>query len=515
MPEEVEDIVLTSRGAAHFGTSLNLSMRNPHTLNPLINQDRSVDRVLKLIFEPLVEIRENMRPTPNLASRIVFAADGMSAVVTLREDALWSDGTRITSGDVTFSLSVIRSPLGSSIYQAITRDISTIEIIDSSNFRVRFSNPQGGISYALNFPPIPRHYYDNHINFSSNRNMMPMGSGIFRVDSFESAHRVNLVPNENRMMGQRPYIEQVTILITDNEQTDFTAFEQGIINILDTEATAFGRFSGARAITTTAYDTNNFVFLGFNFRSHLMDNRDVREAIAHAIDKEFIQESIYLGRARAATTVVNPISFLYNPGGAGTVTHGFNMEEVRTILFRIGARHQEGVLSKELSGLNLPFELRLLVNAESPERIAAAMHIKSNLEEFGMIIHLDIYDFETYLERLSAGNFDMFLGAFNFSVKPDFKPLFHSSNIGLYNHFSFRSERVDELLEQLDTARTEDELWSLMGEFKAIMAYELPVVPIVFTGRTLLSDARITGEMRPVLNNIFSNVAQWRIEWVN
>lgn len=512
--EERENIVLTSSPSAHFGTSLNLAMRNPRTLNPLINQDSSVDRVLKLIFEPLVELRENMRPTPNLASRIVFSADGMSAVVTIREDAFWSDGVRITSGDVAFSVNVIRSPIGSAIYQEVIRDISAIEIIDSNNFRVRFSRPQGGMSCALKFPPIPRHYYYNHTNFTSARNMMPVGSGVYRVDTFESAHRLNLVPNENRMIGNRPYIEQVTVFITDNEQTDFTAFEQGIINVFNTEATAYGRLRGQRAITTTTYDTNNLVFLGFNFRRNLMDNRDVREAIAHAVDRVHIQESIYLGRARVARTIINPVSYLYHPN---TLTYEFNMEQARNILFRIGARHFEGALSKEISGANLRFEFRILVNEESPERVAIARNLRYNLEELGMIVHLDIYDFETYLNRLESGNFDMFLGAFNFFPKPDFKPLFHSSNIGAYsyNHFSFRSEAADELLEQIDRALTEDELWSLMRELKEAVAYELPMVPIVFTQRALLTDGRITGEHRPVMNNIFNNIAHWRIEWAN
>lgn len=512
---EAENLVVTGTSAAHFGTSLNLSMRSPRTLNPLINQDKSVDRILRLIFEPITEVRENMRPTPNLASRINFAADGMSAVVTLREDVFWSDGIRMTSSDVAFSVGVIRGNLGSEIYRKIIRDISAIEIIDSSNFRVRFSRPQGGMSYALNFPVIPRHHYEGHINFSSWVNMLPVGNGLFRVESIEPVNRAVLVPNEVSIRGgNRPYIERVYVLMTDDATTDLMAFEQGIINALSTDVTAFGRFSGARAVTTTTYDTNNFVFLGFNLARPLTAQPGIREAVAHALDREHVVESIYLGRGQKAATIINPVSYLFR---SDISAQEFNMEEARNILFNIGTTNQEGALSLEVNGGDHRLEFRLLVNEESPERVAIAGHLRDNLELLGMIIHLDIYDFETYLSRLNAGNFDLFLGAFNFDVMPDFKPLFHSNSIGphSYNNFAFRSEAVDEILGHIDGAGNEEELWSFVSELQEAIATEKPLIPIVFTQRALLTDARIIGDIRPVMNNIFSNVGQWRIEWAN
>ena len=500
-------------GAAHFGMSLNMAMRNPKTLNPLINQDRSVDRVLGLIFEPLVEVRENMRPAPNLASRIVFSGDGMSAVVTLREDAFWSDGFRVTSGDVAFSVGVINSDIGSNIYREVIRDIAGIEIINNENFRVRFTRPQGGMSFGLAFPVIPRHYFEGHINFTSHRNMAPVGNGVFAVESFEPVVRLTLVPNESRTIRNRPYIQRAYVLITDSEETDFMAFEQGIINVMNVDLMAFGRFSGARAVSVTAYDTNNFVFLGFNFNNRLLANKGVREAIAHTVNREHILNNIYLGVGREATTVINPASHFYRPN---SLLYEYSMEQARNVLFQIGVRdhEREGVLSKELDGQFERLEFRLLVNVESPERVAIAHALRSNLEELGMIVHLDIYDFETYLERLSSGNFDMFLGSYNFSTMPDLRPLFHSSAIGAgaYNYFAFSCEQVDELLERVAGALNEEVLWHAINDLQELIAYELPLVSIMFGQSVLLTDARISGDKRPVMNNVFNSVERWRLD---
>jgi len=499
-------------GAAYFGTSLNLAMRNPQTLNPLINQDRSVDRMLRLVFEPLVEVRENMRPAPNLASRIIFSDDGMSAHVTLRGDALWSDGIRVTSSDVQFSVSVINSEIGSKIYQEVIRDIVGIDIIDNDNFRVRFRRPQGGMSFALAFPVIPRHYFEGHINFTSPRNMAPVGNGVYKVESVEAVSRVNLVVNENSMMRNRPYIQRAYVLITDSTETDFMAFDQGIINALGTEITAFGRFSGARNVTITNYDTNNLVFLGFNLNRPLMADAGVREVIAHTIDREHVVNNIYLGVGRPTTSIINPVSHFYRPNLA---VPEFDMDRARNMLFQIGARdhENEGVFSKEIGGQLARLEFRLLVNMESPERVAIAHIIRDNLERLGMVIHLDIYDFETYRDRLQRGNFDMFLGAYNFAAMPDFMPMFHSNYAGglSYNYFSFHSEMVDALLEQAANARSEEMLWHSMSDLQEAIASEMPIISIKFAQSTLLTDSRISGDKRPVMDNIFNNVERWRL----
>ena len=499
-------------GAAYFGTSLNMPMRNPLTLNPLINQDRSVDRVLGLVFEPLVEVRENMRPAPVLASRIVFAGDGMSALVTLRADALWSDGISITSSDVAFSVNVINSELGSYIYKEVIRDIVGVDIIDRDNFRVRFSRPQGGMGFALAFPIIPRHYFEGHINLTSARNMAPIGSGVYRVESVEAVSRVNLVVNENNMLRTIPYITRAYAIITDSTETDFMAFEQGIVNVLATDIMGFGRFSGIRNVTITNYDTNNFVFLGFNLRNPLIADLEVREIIAHAINREHILNNIYLGIGRGSSGVINPVSHFYRPNLAYPE---FDMEKARNLLFQIGARDHdnEGVFSKEINGHLRRMEFRLLVNIESPERVAIAHTIKENLEMLGMKVHLDIYDFETYLQRLNAGNFDMFLGMYGFSAMPDFMPLFHSNSINseAHNHFSFSSEAVDELLEQIERAPNEETLWQLFSELQEVISRELPIVGIKFSQNTLLSDMRISGDKRPVMGNVFNGVERWQL----
>jgi len=314
------------------------------------------------------------------------------------------------------------------------------------------------------------------------------------------------------MIRNRPYIQHAYALITDSSATDFMAFEQGLINVIGTDIMTFGRFSGIRNVTITNYDINDLVFLGFNLNNALLSDRYVREIIGHTINRDHVVNNIFLGTGRESVSIINPVSHFYRPN---LEYPEFNMDIARNKLFQIGARdhNNEGIFSREISGEFRRLEFSILVNEESPERVAIAHMIRDNLELLGMRVHLEIHDFETYIGRLESGNFDMFLGMYSFSVMPDFMPLFHSSSIGAesYNHFSFSQERVDRLLEQAANAPNEETLWNALGELQEAIAYDLPIISIKFAQSSLLTDTRLGGDKRPVMGNIFNGVERWQL----
>ena len=510
-PASGQGIAATASYAPRFNTELNLSMRSPKTLNPLINDDITVDKVLRLVFEPLCEVRDNMRPTPNLLSKIDFSSDGMSVVCTIREDVYWSDGVKMSSGDVQFSVNAIKNENGSEIYKRIIEDINSVDIIDASNFRIRFSKQQGGAAYSLCFPVIPRHYYSGELRENSQTAFEPIGNGIYMLSEVKSIREVSFINNENSFKN-KPYIERVKVMIMDDGETDLQAFDQNVIDAIDSNYMAFGKYSGSKAIVTTAYDTNNYVFLGFNFRNVIFGDKMIRQAIAHSIDKDQIIENIYLNNAKKANSLINPSSYLYEPE---LEEHEYNLNEAKNLLFQAGYRDNNlnGTLTKEAAGLTMELKFRLLVNEENAERVKVAQVVKSNLEMLNFVVDVEVCDFETYIARIESGDYDMFVGTFNLDVKPDFRFFLHSQSV--YegsNYFNYKSDDLDALLEASENARTEMELRSAIGEVQKYAAQELPCISIAFVQRALLSDAGIKGDKRPVIGNIFFNVEEWKIE---
>ena len=67
---------------------LTLSMRIPETLNPLLNREETVDRILKLIYMPLLEFDETGKPSPAIAKSWEMGADGKTVTMQLQNDIM-------------------------------------------------------------------------------------------------------------------------------------------------------------------------------------------------------------------------------------------------------------------------------------------------------------------------------------------------------------------------------------------------------------------------------------------
>ena len=114
------------------GGTLNLTMRQPKTLNPLINDDITVDSILHLVFETLFVLDENQKPTPNLADSYSFSEDGLTLTINMKNNMYWQDGTSISAEDVIFSLDTIRNSPEGSLYKNVLRNISSYNSSGSS-----------------------------------------------------------------------------------------------------------------------------------------------------------------------------------------------------------------------------------------------------------------------------------------------------------------------------------------------------------------------------------------------
>ena len=103
---------------------ITLSMSMAKTLNPLVNSDESVDRVLSLMYEKLINIGSDGKAAANIADSWTFNEDGSVAYINLKNNVCFSDGTRLTAYDVAYSLKTIDSA-ENSYYKNCVENIKT------------------------------------------------------------------------------------------------------------------------------------------------------------------------------------------------------------------------------------------------------------------------------------------------------------------------------------------------------------------------------------------------------
>jgi len=493
--------------APAYSGELILSMRPPKTLNPILNTDATVDRTLHLLFEPLFNIDENFRLWPNIAETFEPQADGVSAVITLRRDVFWSDGTQLTSDDFVFTVNELKAAPEGAVYKSNVNNIISYEPYGDFAAIITFSGSLTGVMYQFTFPLIPAHYYRNNREPDSYRNMNPVGNGAYRFVSYKNGGDMLLSASS---YGQAPYIQGVKVIITPDAETDAYAFNQHIVDILATNYADWNKYrTGKTEANICEYNTTMYEFLGFNFDNYYLQNKALRQAIAMSCDKSDIATGAYLGAAVASDVPVHPSSWLLD---AEVTVYPYSLALAEATLLENGFLLDSGKLyARNESGETERLSFSLLVNEENACRVAAAESIKKNLAGLGIEIMIETANFDDYRECLRAHNFDMFIGGFNLPVFPDVSFAFHSSQIfSGSNYFSYNDPILDALLMDVYAADNTT-LTTAVSAVQKRIGDETPVVSLCYRKSILLTSTRVQGDIKPAVNNVFANVRKWFI----
>lgn len=477
------------------GGTLKMSMRIPKTLNPLVNDDVTVDNALKLIFEPLFYMDTDDRVVPNIAQSYNLSQDGLTLTINLRQDAKWQDGKSITAEDVVFSIDTIKAnPLA--MYHRTLTNLESYRAVNSSTVVINYSGAYGACMYNLCFPVIPKHYYQGKTGADSDVSLKPMGSGMYKFGGYDIVKKMTL--NKCGNFNGTPYIDNIEFIITDNKETDLYSFEQGITDVMTVDVSEWGKFNNTRNAKSSKINTNSFEFVGYNFKNPVFQNINVRKAIACAVPSEEIKDNIYLSNAETSLVPVNPFSWL---SCADELTYyEYNIQNAAKFI------SQSGFTQDALT-------FNLIVNKENNERCESANLIANCLNQIGMKVSVVQLSFEDYKKALDEDNFDLFVGGAKLSNTPDLRCLLASYSMGEggINYTNYSDASMDLLLNQACNAVGEDNYKKNMVEIQKYCADQLPFVGILFKDEVILTGEKIHGESSPTAENSLNGIQNWFI----
>lgn len=484
---------------------LTFSMRVPETLNPLRNREATVDLALKLLFQPLIAFDESGKCIPSVAQSWTVSPDGTTVSLVLRQDIQWHDGTTLTADDVIFSLDTIGGSAEDAVYKRVGDYISGYTKTGTYSLDIRFREVFSSNLWCLNFPVIPAHYYRGQTDPKSVVSQTPIGSGPYRLEAYEMASEMRLSANPS-YVGGVPTIGDIRVKITSGAQTDIYAFEQGMTDVLVTNANQAGRYTTENIAGIHQYPSRNYDFIAFNFNKSLFQDKQMRQAVAYALPKKNICESVYLQYATMTNTPINPKSWLYEENVA---PYEYDTTMAGTLLKNAGwaDSNQDGMLERDTEQGQEQLAVTLLVNQENAARRQVANKLKEELSLLGFSVTIDSVPFDQYQEKLKNGSYDLAVGGWRMSATTDLGPFFHTN--GANNYIGYKDEQMDMLLA---TAR------SAVGEGKTLLAYsglqkriaeELPYISIAYTNDAVFTSNHIGGEVKPTVDNPFHTVAQW------
>ena len=494
------------------GGELNIAVPLPRTLNPLLNSDPGVDEFLRLIFEPLVIFDEFMKPAANpaIVQSIVFAPDGRSLTITLRDNVFWEDNSPITAADIAFSIDFLRfTAPQSALYKNNALAIASHSIQNNRNIQLNFNSPMWHMKYMLNFPVIPADYYRTSTmsDIRSARNMHPLGNGPFRFHSYELANSLTLIPNQNAPAG-RPFISKITALVMRDELGETYAFEQGIVDVSVGSPSDFGRHSANGKNRASQFNVNDFDFIGFNFRRTIFADIAIREAIAHSFDyNEAINR--YFDYDLVAQAPINPASWLFEDD---LLKYSYEPEKAAEIFASLGfTKGADGFFERVISEILPPLRLSMtiIVNQDNAQGMGISKILQSGLIEVGVDTTLEILPFDDFRTRLSLGDFDIMVGTLSFFSTPssDFLHSGSSNNMLRYN-----SSELDNIINSMFSASNEAIFEQAAINMQHYIADNLPILGVAFRRKMLFTSGFVHGNIIARQGHIFINANQWFIQ---
>lgn len=460
---------------------LRLSMRHPLTLNPLTNEDETVARILRLIFEPLIVLDSNLRPTSHLAD-IEFASDFSSVSLTIRSDAFWSDGMPVTSDDIIFSIQTLRNASSHAIYRQNVQNIANVTRQSTRVVHVYFHNSTVCAAMSLGFPIIPQHHYRTQATRLTNMN--PIGNGPFMLQNLSHMRGMRLEQNPYSFRTP-PHASYIDVIFLSDQQTDMYAFDQGLIDAINLPLTEWARHHSVRHIRHEIVPAMFFEFIGFNFENEIFTSEYTRQGIAHAFNIDAAIDAVYLTHAVRTTSPIHP----YFWAASNVQGLPYNPQRARVLLNTAFAN----------------YPLVIIANNDNFQRVSIANRLAASLIAVGVPAVVEAVPYEEYFTRLQDGDFDLFIGGVNLSFAPDIEFLFNGSGIFMYDPQLISNFAATGL------AVTEAMYIQAIAAFQQNFAERVPVISLGFRHSGMLTNMRVIQPGTPAPDNVFGDVNQWLV----
>lgn len=500
VPEEQAFTAIGGEGVDQVEeNTMTLSMRVPETLDPLWNREASVDRILKLVFLPLVDLDESGKPAPSVAESWETAADGRTVTVQLKSGLRWQNGTSLTAEDVVYSFRRLQSAPEDAVYKNALQYISGCTQAGTSAVTFTFYEGFSGNLNALCFPIVP-----SGMEITAET---AIGNGPYRIESYTQASELLLAASDT-YSGDRAQIARIRVKITAGEDTDINAFERGVTDVLIADATEAGRYADEDGMQMVQYTSNEYDFIGFSFDGIFQD-KTLRHAVAYALPKESLLESVYLNYGVMTNTPLSPRSWLYEENVA---PYNYDPEMAATILKNAGWADMNGdrCLDKTTDGRTESLRVTLLVNEENTARRQIAARLQEELTAIGFSVTIDRQPFAAYQEKLQTGQFDMVVGGWKCSEVTDLTPFFGTG--GSLNYIGYSDESVDALLTAAHDAVGDGATLLAYSSLQKKLAEELPYISIAYRNEAVFTSKYVGGQIAPTAFHVYRGIEYWTYE---
>lgn len=470
----------------------------PANLNPAIVASNGVFYVASKVIEPLAEQTyvDTEHPDglkPLLAKSWTGSEDGLSVTFKLREGVTWHDGKPFTSADVAFSAVEVWKKL-QNLGRSVFKNLESVETPDEYTAVFHFSQPTP-FQLIRNALPVvtsvlPKHLYEGTDIAKNPANEKLVGTGPFTYSEHKPGEYYLLKRNENYWDKNAPALDEIVYQVLPDRASAGNALEADQIQLAAFSAVPLADLERISKVPGLKVYANGYEALTYqliveiNHRRKELADLKVRQAIAHAIDKDFVVKTIFLGFAKPATGSVPAFDKVFH--APDTQHYAFDPTKAESLLDEAGyKRGADGIR----------FKLRLLPAPFFNETKQFGDYLRQALAKIGIDAVIVANDSPAHLKAVYTDHdFDITVATPVYRSDPAISTtvLFQSglpAGVPFTNQYGYKNEAVDALIAKGAVTLDDKARAAIYQDLQRLVAADLPLINVAdFSFITVASD---------------------------
>ncbi|GEM_PF-1142068 len=464
--------------------TIELSMDNGKTLNPLDGVAYNVDQGLKLVYEGLFVPDAYYAIEPVLVSTYEQIND-TTYRLTLKEHVQFHSGEALKAEDVVYSYNYILLQLNSG-YRYVNTYIQSISAEDDQTLLVEFKKKDRYNLYALTFPIISKAYLES----ATYNPTLPIGTGPYQYEKFQNMIELVLKKNVD-YHGELANVEKVRFTFVREFEEQYNMFVSKRIDLIAPVLTEWSNYSDDQSIHKKLFLSPYYYYIGFNHSRALLQDVNMRRYFMNAMDYKTIGRDIFL----------NHLFFTPLPTHLESDIQGqlasFDLTPKDTVQMPATAQTQ-------------PYRFIYLLEDENQRKIADTFEQSIDAIDDGkMDILFEGLARQDYEAALKEGDFDMYLNVYQTSLVPSLTQVLGSN--GTHNYGKYTNPNLDGLLVSYRQVETDEQYVNQLNALGEIIMSELPIIPIGFVENGMFIHDKIDGLFTPNYFHLYKNIQDIKI----
>jgi len=343
----------------------------PRFINPVLASSDADRDLVEILFSGLMKYNQRGEIIPDLIREYKIKEEGRIYELSLKEEAFWHDGEKITADDVVFTVKTIQDPDYKS--PEIANWVG-IEVEKISDYRVifRLRTPYFPFLERLTLKLLPEHIFGKipAENFALIQyNLSPIGSGPFRFEDIEynemgKVETLALVRNES-YHGQTAYLDQIYFHFFESSEELAKSLKKG--ELQGTAVPDLKNIDSFRGTGLNLYQASlprYFAAFLNPEKNKILEEGEIRKALSLATNKKEILEQISQGNGWIVNSPLMPEIYGFEPPSE---IPQFNLSEAEEIIQELGFEKIEGKLVEKRTEKTFEFSRRLESGSKGKE----------------------------------------------------------------------------------------------------------------------------------------------------